>query len=180
MIRVGRNIPKSTRFAKVHKTAYYSHMEQPYTPDPFKNFTPRQNPVNQAVSAATEPAPINDATIALLEVLPKEELIALIKRVAGAMWGVGMMRKEEIAEAFKLKLAISGIGEKDMFKALPIMREWFDRELGKASQSIAMTVEDKGLGKLSDTRLLRLERELSRMTGEEAIIISPEPKKLEE
>lgn len=125
------------------------------------------------------PNAITPETMAQLESMPKEALISLIQRVSGAMWGIGLKTKEEIAEAFKLKLAISGMSEKDMFKALPIMREWFDRSLGKAPQSIAMTIEDKGLGKLSDERLLRLEGELARMTGQEAVIIAPEPKRLD-
>lgn len=122
---------------------------------------------------------ITPETLTTLQSLSNADLIALIQRVSGAMWGVGLKTREQIAEAFKLKLAIGGMTEKDMFKALPIMREWFDRELGKAPQSIAMTVEDKGITKLSDDRLLRLERELARVTGQEAVIISPEPKKLD-
>lgn len=147
-----------------------------FVPDPSK-FTPKANP-----SLPHEPLfqnVIDEQTISSLQHLDREALISLIQRVSGAMWGVGLKTKEDIAEAFKLKLAISGMAEKDMFKALPIMREWFDRELGKASQSIAMTVEDKGLGKLSDEKLLRLERELARITGQDAIVISPQPQKLE-
>ncbi len=58
------------------------------------------------------------------------------------------------------------------------IRELIDRIEGKAPQSIAMTVEDKGIAKLSDERLLRLERELARMTGQDAIVIAPLPSKL--
>lgn len=142
----------------------------------------RSNGILHQIPSMEPVAPSNaitDDVLANLSNMPQEALISLIQRVSGAMWGIGLKTKEDIAEAFKLKLAISGMAEKDMFKALPIMREWFDRELGKASQSIAMTVEDKGLGKLSDERLLRLERELARMTGEDAVIIPPEPKKLD-
>ena len=133
-------------------------------------------PINRPQTTPTEPEPID---LAAIDQLDATALRALIRRVSGAMWGIGLKTREEIADAFKLKLAIGGMSEKDMFKALPIMREWFDRELGKAAQSIAMTVEDKGITKLSDDRLLRLERELARMTGQDAIIIAPAPKKLD-
>lgn len=132
------------------------------------------------VAALSNDNALTASDLSVLDTMDAVALRELIRRVGGAVWGVGLMSKEQIAEAFKLKLAIGGMAEKDMFKALPVMREWFDRELGKASQSIAMTVEDKGITKLSDERLLRLERELSRVTGSEAIIIQPEPKKLEE
>ena len=62
-----------------------------------------------------------------------------------------------------------------MFKALPVMREWFDRSLGKAPQSIAMTVKDDGLGKLSTDKLLRLAAML-----DEPLIIPPMHDKLQE
>lgn len=121
---------------------------------------------------------ITEADLATLDQMDATALKSLVQRVSGAMWGIGLKTREQIAEAFKLKLAISGMAEKDMFKALPIMREWFDRELGKAAQSVQMTIEDKGLGKLSDDRLLRLECELAKMTGMDAVIIAPEPQKL--
>lgn len=140
------------------------------------------NAANASVFAKKEEPllPISEEQIAKLGTLSKDELISLIKRVSGAMWGIGLMTPQEIADAMKLKLAHGGLTQTDMFKALPVMREWFDREMGKAPQSIAMVVEDKGLGKLSDERLLRLERELAKMTGEDAILILPEPKKLDD
>lgn len=90
------------------------------------------------------------------------------------------MTVEERMEAAKLKLWHGGLSEKEIMKALPALREVMDRERGKPSQSIAMTVEDKGIGKLSDERLMRLERELARMTGEDALVIAPVPGKLGE
>ncbi len=143
-------------------------------PDPFKNYT-----MKKAIAPALANAPkeIDAETLASIEQMDATALRALIQRVSGAMWGVGIKTPQEIAEAFKLKLAIAGMAEKDMFKALPIMREWFDREMGKAAQSIAMTVENKGISKLSDEKLLRLEQELARMTGQEAIVIAPLPVK---
>lgn len=127
----------------------------------------------EALSA--KPNPISPATLAMLDNMDAEALRKLIQRVSGAMWGIGLKTKEEIAEAFKLKLAIGGMSERDMFKALPIMREWFDRELGKAAQSIAMTVKDDGLNKLTTDKLLRLACML-----DEPVIISPLPPSLSE
>lgn len=167
-------------------------MQDTYTPDPFKNYKPRQNPANISNTGGNESqsdVPALDLT--RLGEMGRDELLRMFKLIYNAAWGkrgltgaalinVALNTPDEVAEAFKLKLAAGGLNEDDMFKALPIMREWFDRSLGKAAQSIKMTVEDKGLGKLSDTRLLRLESELARITGSEAIIIMPEPKKLEE
>lgn len=76
-----------------------------------------------------------------LEELSKDQLIALVIRCNG--WQMALKSREEIAEAFKLKLAMSGLAEKDMFKALPIMREWFDREMGKAAQVVQQQVTIK-------------------------------------
>ena len=145
----------------------------PLTGDPL----PKSNGSAKAIT--TDSSPIDAQTLETLHSMTQEQLITLINRISGAMWGIGLKTQDEIAEAFKLKLAIGGMTEKDMFKALPVMREWFDRSLGKAPQSIAMTVESKGIDKLSDERLLRLERELARVTGQDAIVIAPEPKKLD-
>ncbi len=136
-------------------------------------------------------SPLPALDLSRLDEMGREELIGLFRLVYSAGWGkrgltgqalinMALKSPEEVAEAFKIKLAAGGFGEDDMFKALPIMREWFDRSLGKAAQSIAMTVENKGISTLSDERLLRLERELSKMTGNDAILISPEPMKIEE
>lgn len=59
------------------------------------------------------------------------------------------------------------------------IRELLDRVDGKAPQSIAMTVEDKGLGKLSTERLLALDRELCARAGVEPMQVRPMPGKLE-
>lgn len=134
-------------------------------------------PEQSLLVVAAAPIPFDAAK---LEEMTKNELIELLMRIGGAVCGIAMQTPEEIAEAFKLKLAINGLGERDMFKALPIMKEWFDRTMGKAAQSVSLTVKDEGLGKLSDERLLRLERELARVTGQDAVVIAPMPKKLDD
>lgn len=116
-----------------------------------------------------------------LDGMDRDGLIALIKTIAGARWGeVALMTKEERLEAAKLKLWHGGLTEKEIYKALPALNAAMDREIGKPAQSVAITVKDEGISKLSDDRLLRLEKELARMTGQDAIIIAPEPKKLNE
>lgn len=136
-------------------------------------------------SGATKSPPALDAPSSIpitdpdaLANLSRADLEHHYRIACGAFLGVALASKEDIAEAFKLKLAAKGLNEADMFKALPVMQAWFDRTLGKAPQSIAMTVDDKGLGRLSTEKLLRLERELARMTGQESILISPMPAKL--
>ena len=121
---------------------------------------------------------LNSEQLTRLASLSRDELITLLRLCNAEQIGVALMTPQEIVQAFKIRLATGGLTERDMFKALPLMREWFDREMGKAPQSIAMVVEDKGITKLSDDRLLRLEREVARMTGEDAIVIAPEPKRL--
>jgi len=121
---------------------------------------------------------IDEQTLSQLENMPKEALISLIRRVSGAIWGIGLMTEEEAYEAACLKLLHGGLTERDIWKALPSLKEWMDRRKGKPAQSVALTVESKGIDKLSDERLLRLERELAKMTGQEAITIAPEPGKL--
>ena len=134
---------------------------------------------------------LSESDLSRLGDMSRDELLNLFKLVYSAGWGkrgltgqalinMALKTPEEIAEAFKIKLAAGGFGEDDMFKALPIMKEWFDRSMGKAAQSIALTVKDDGIAKLSDARLLRLERTLSQMTGNDAIVIMPEPQKLDE
>lgn len=54
-----------------------------------------------------------------------------------------------------------------------------DRVEGKSTQTINVhTTEEQAISQLADDRLLRLEQELSRMTGSEAVLIAPEPVKI--
>lgn len=54
-----------------------------------------------------------------------------------------------------------------------------DRVEGKSAQTINVNKgEDEQIAQIQDERLLRLERELSRMTGAEAVLIAPEPVRL--
>ena len=101
-----------------------------------------------------------------LDNLSRDALIALVIRCNG--WQMALKTPAEIAEQFKTKLAMNAMSEKDMFKALPIMREWFDREMGEASQSVSLNVKDDRMDKLPIDQLIRLAAML-----DEPVIIRP-------
>lgn len=134
-------------------------------------------------------SPVSADDWATIESMSREQLIHMIKIVVGAGWGkIGgtggnlvsafLRTPDEVLEATKLKLCTGGLIEPDMFKALPLLREWMDRQTGKPAQSIAMTVKQDDLDKMSTERLLALEKELARMNGVEALVIAPMPDKL--
>ena len=127
---------------------------------------------------ATITAEIGAETLDKLEGMTKRELIALIRRVSVAMWGIGVMTDDEAYDAICLKLLHGGLAQTDMWKALPPLKEWTDRKRGKPAQSIAMKVEVDPLSKLSSDRLLCLERNLAKMLGKEAVVIPPIPELL--
>lgn len=154
----------------------------PLTGDPIAKAFKQQQPTDQS-------PPISASDLARLDGMSREELVKLIRTVSGAGWGnIGntgadlishyLRTHDEVSEAIKLRLATGGLTEKDMFKALPLMREWMDRQTGKPAQSIAMTVKQDDLSKMSTDRLLALERELARLNGVEALVIAPLPEKL--
>lgn len=162
---------------------YYWHMEYEIDPKTGERRVKQQQPAQQ------HDAPISASDWATIETMSREGLIKLIRTVVGAGWGkVGgtgahlvttfLRTPEEILEATKLKLATGGLIEADMFKALPLLREWMDRQTGKPAQSIAMTVKQDDLSKMSTERLLALEKEMARLNGVEALVIAPMPEKL--
>jgi hypothetical protein len=111
--------------------------------------------------------------------MPRAELVPLLKRICNARWGeVALMSKEERLEAGKLKLWHIGLTNEDANKAIAGLEKAFDREIGKAAQTVAMTVESKGIDKLQTDRLLALERHLAQLTGANPLIIPPPPQKL--
>lgn len=124
--------------------------------------------------------PTESPDLSCLDDMGREELIALVRRCAGAFCGYALLNDEEAIAAIRLKCLSAGLSQKDIWKALPPLKEWMDRTKGKAPQSIAMTVEDRGVSKLTTEKLLQLERELARLTGEDSIIVRPMPEKLED
>lgn len=57
-------------------------------------------------------------------------------------------------------------------------REGIDRDEGKPAQTSTIKLESKGIDKLTTDRLLALESHLAKLTGANALIIPPLPKKL--
>jgi hypothetical protein len=84
-------------------------------------------------------ATIDAATLASLDGMSKEELIALIKRVSGAMWGIGIMSDDDAYDTICLKLLHAGLTDDNITRALPALKEWLDRKKGKPLQSVAST-----------------------------------------
>lgn len=122
--------------------------------------------------------PITQETLDKLETFSKPELIKLIRKVSGAVWGVGIMNDDEAFEAVRLKLLHTGLTSESANSSLNVLKEWVDRTKGKAPQSIAMKIDVDPISKLSADRLLKLEQSLAKMTGQEAMIIPPMPELL--
>lgn len=88
------------------------------------------------------------------------------------------MSDDDLRTMCKESLALMIHTNKGKLASSGAIRELLDRLDGKPAQSIAMTVKTDPISKLSDDRLLRLESELARITGQEAIVIAPAPVKL--
>lgn len=111
-------------------------MPNTYTPDPFKNFTPRGNPPSVAQEPIAVQNQIDDGTLVTLDMMTQPELVALIRRVSGAMWGVGLLTDDQRAEAMLDRLAIIALTNVAGKPVLEAMREWLDRKQGRAIQRI--------------------------------------------
>jgi len=122
--------------------------------------------------------PITQETLDKLETFSKPELLKLIRKVSGAIWGIGIMSDDEAFEAVRLKLLHTGLTSESANSSLNVLKEWADRTKGKPAQSIAMKIETNPLEKMSTDRLVRLEQTVSKMLGAEAVIIPPMPDKL--
>lgn len=104
--------------------------------DPFTNYEMKGPKAPIALPAETRPATLDIETLRNMGV---EGLINLVQRISAARWGeVANMNPEAIAEAMKLRLAHGGLTQSDIFKAMPVMREWFDRTLGKPKERVEM------------------------------------------
>jgi len=126
-----------------------------------------------ATNAADTQTALTPSDLSHLESMTQPELVALIRRVSGAMWGIGMMTPDDIASAMKLKLAHAGLTEKEMHKALPAMDRWFDREIGKPKQTISADVTQTFSLKADQDLLDRIKREM--LMGGKVIDVSPLP-----
>lgn len=141
------------------------------------------NPTGRPVGAKNMPnlgGPITQEILDKLETFSKPELIKLIKKVSGAVWGIGIMNDDEAFEAVRLKLLHTGLTSESANSSLNVLKEWADRTKGKAPQSIAMKIDVDPLSKLSADRLLALEKTLAKVTGQESMVIPPMPELLPE
>lgn len=143
--------------------------------DEFDPLTGELLPKSSNLAQEKQPtsAPISAGDMAMLDSMNREELINLIRSVSSAIWGYALMDDAHKAEAARLKLYNMGMSSTEVHKVVPALDKWFDRTQGKAPQSIAMTVKDDGLDKISTARLIRLAAML-----DEPIIIAPIPSKL--
>lgn len=78
-----------------------------------------------------------------LDSMSREELIALVKTVGGAIWGYVLDDDKQKAEAARLKLYNKGMTSSDIKDMVPALDKWFDRTMGKASQAIEITSTTK-------------------------------------
>ena len=126
--------------------------------------------------------PLSDAEVEALATLPAGELIALVRASLGAAKYIryGLLTQAERMEAARMKLYDKGMTAEEVREIVPALDKWMDRTEGKVSQSVDLNVDDKRLENLSTDRLLRLESELARLTGCDALVIAPMPKKLED
>ena len=114
---------------------------------------------------------IDEKTLSTLHDMSKDALIELIKRVSGAMWGVGLMTKQETGEAMLLRLAIDALSTDDARVALANIREWLDRERGKPAQYIEQRIGKVGESKASELTTEQLLLELNRMRGNDQVLL---------
>lgn len=84
----------------------------------------------------TANAAISTAQLAALDSMPKYELIALIKRVAGAMWGYALLSSEQKREALRLKIYSIAMQSSQDAVTLKAANDWLDREEGKPVQRV--------------------------------------------
>lgn len=133
---------------------------------------------SESKNVATLQREMGIETLDELEKLSKKELIRLITRVSGAMWGIGLLDDDAAFEAMRLKLLTTGLTSDSQTQSLSHLKEWADRTKGRAVQSVSMKVEINPLEKMSTARLLALEQEISARTGIMIDVTPPMPEKL--
>lgn len=79
---------------------------------------------------------LSDTQLAGVDSMPKDELIALIKRVAGAMWGYALLSSEQKREALRLKIYSIAMQSSQDAVTLKAANDWLDREEGKPVQRV--------------------------------------------
>lgn len=127
----------------------------PLTGDPLPNSQRMGNSMPQMAAAGC-------GDLTALDSMTRQQLVALIKRIGGAMWGVVLMTDEQRAEAMLDRMAIIALTSADQKAASESMREWLDRKLGRSVQRI----EQKNLNINATTaRELTTEEIMARLGG---------------
>lgn len=99
------------------------------------NYEMKRNPAKAQVSA-TDSNAVTSEELQKLDAMSKHELIALIKRVSGAIWGIGMMTEQEQEEALLTKFRMLALARDDAKEIVALGKEYFDRKRGKPMQSV--------------------------------------------
>lgn len=94
--------------------------------------------------ATFTPVKLTDEELARLEQMSKGELIALIKRVSGAMWGIGLSAPKETAQAMLDNLAAmvlcSGREKTSLRDVINAATTWLDRVEGRPKQTVEANI----------------------------------------
>lgn len=80
--------------------------------------------------------PANAIDLTAIDGMDATALRKLIRRVSGAMWGVGLQTPEQREEAMLLKLSILALTSQEAKDVVSTTKEYFDRVRGRPSQSI--------------------------------------------
>ena len=111
------------------------------------------NPHGRGAGVLNKATPFKEGTLtpetlATLETLSKPQLIALIKKVSGAVWGIALKTDEEAYDAICLKLLNAGLADDNISRSLPALKEWLDRRRGKPAGT-SPTVQIASAGDLN-------------------------------
>jgi hypothetical protein len=116
----------------------------------------KEKQAHEKSANSSSQSPLSADVLERLEGYSRDELIALIKLVSGAIWGYALDTREQKAEAARLKLYALGMDSNDISKVVPALDKWFDRTMGKAVQPIAQKIE---VGMSHDMKLAMQEME---------------------
>ncbi len=145
--------------------------------DPYKDYPPELHPANYVMKGnppkqdaiKTNASELTEAQLSRLEDMGRDELIALVRRMACQCGMVAAMTEDETAQAMMdtlahtaLKPIIQGLNMRaDIQSRLNSIDKWLDRTKGKAIQRIdqrVLTVGNGGAGELSTAELFAMLR----------------------
>ena len=100
--------------------------------------------------------PLTAADLEKIEAMDKPALIALIKRVSAANWGVFMQTDEQIYGALMDKLRLLALTSTKPSPMLAAMKIYLNRTMGKPKRANATRSENENIQQTSVEKLLRL------------------------